>query len=642
MSKLATRPKNAAHDDPSAVSGVRCALGLHHFRVSPLRGRLLLRTFSPGQNGAPNSLRLNDIRPPSGPQGAQPDAWDLLHRVEKLEKSSTSSPISRLSETDRAAFAGQPDPQDSHIILDKTRFRPIIACYVAATGSWSGYAEATGSGPKPSFQGSEAEALTVQMADKMATLYFRSFESSHRILHAPTFWTEYQRFWSHPESITTALRLKILLVGLGSSLYGQEDASAEFCSLVLQSIYTTQTWLSGPLEKDRLDLTGLQIHCLMILARQIFSIGGDLVWISMGSLIHKAMQLGLHRDPKHLPKMSVLQSEIRRRIWATILEMTIQPSLDSEMPPRLFVDEFDTEAPSNVNDDEMDESTTGIQPHPKGKYTATSMQLILLDSVPTRFRILRLLNGLHTELSYLNVLTLRSELTEACRVANSFMKENGESGITTFHRNLLGYLVRRFLLPLHCPFATTAQTNPLFYHSVKVSLDAAMAIISPGPDEGFSRLMAISGGLFREGFRSAMTAITLELLVQVEAQRLDGTLLRNLQYRGLLKQAVKDIIELSAERIRQGETNFKSHMFLNMILSQVEAIETGTSCEIKISQSARDSLEFCHDLLRTRADTVPLPYPSDIGLTSTRPNGEQDDYGFDFNLDFFPPDGGFS
>lgn len=532
------------------------------------------------------------------------------------------------------------------------------------------YAEATGNGKGTFFQGAETAALTAQMghllqkckdiarklkvgrpsrslsrpgfnlalpsrevADKMVSLYFQSYESTHRILHVPTFWNEYEGYWRDAESATTDLRLKILLViGIGSSLHEQEDAG--FRNAVHHWVYAAQSWLSGPLEKDRLEITGLQIHCLTVLARQIFSIGGDLVWMSMGSLIHSAMQMGLHRDPKHLPEMSVLQAELRRRLWATILEMVAQSSLDSAMPPRISFDEFDTEAPSNSNDDEMDESTTTLQPHPKDTYTMTSMQLLLLDSLPTRLRVLHLLNGLHSELSYLDVLALSAEITNTYRACSSFMKENEGSGVTPFHRNLLDYLVRRFMVPLHCPFASKARTNPLFHYSLKASLDAAMYIVSPEPDEGFSHLMAIGGGMFREGFRYACTVISLELLAQVEAQRLDGTLRRNHQYIDLLKQSVKDLMWLSLDRIRQGETNIKSHMFLSMILAQAEAMEEGTSCELKMAQSARDSLDFSHDLLLTRLNNLSSSCDSALGPVSTTPGSGQD-FGLDLDFGYF-------
>lgn len=479
------------------------------------------------------------------------------------------------------------------------------------------------------------------VADAMVNIYFQSFESMHRILHEPTFRTEYQRYWSHSGNVANDLRLKIsLVIGIGSSLHDYRTNDAEFCNRVYQWIFTAQTWLSGPLGKSRLSINGLQIHCLTILAQQVFSIDGDLMWISMGSLIHEAMQIGLHRDPKHLPAMSILQAQIRRRLWATICEMVVQSSLDSAMPPRLSFDEFDTEAPSNNNDDEIDESVTTLHPHPRNIYTSTSMQLLLLDSLPTRLRVVKLLNNLHSELSYPDVLSLTSQVIESYRASGSFLRENEKYGVTAFHRNLLDYLVRRFLLPLHCPFASSAKSNPLFHYSVRVSLDTAMTIISPEPDENFSRLLTLGGGMFREGFRYATTAISLELINHVEAQCLDKTLDRNPHYREILKQAIRKMMSLSVERFRQAETNIKCHMFLSMVLAQVEAMETGTSCEFKIAQGARDSLKTCHEVLCARiGNGIVLQDETDLLSTSLETVNEE--YGWDLDMEFFFPEASF-
>ncbi|RYP08981.1 hypothetical protein DL765_008624 [Monosporascus sp. GIB2] len=163
------------------------------------------------------------------------------------------------------------------------------------------------------------------VADAMVSHYFTSFESTHRILHALTFKIQYDKFWSQTESATMDLRLQVLrVIGIGSSLHdhGDADAALRNMEVVHQWIFAAQTWLSGPLEKDRLNVAGLQIYCLTILARQVFSVGGDLVWLSMGSLVNEAMQMGLHRDPKYLPAMPVLQAELRRRLWATIVDRT--------------------------------------------------------------------------------------------------------------------------------------------------------------------------------------------------------------------------------------------------------------------------------------------------------------------------------
>lgn len=459
-------------------------------------------------------------------------------------------------------------------------------------------------------------------SDAMVKLYFEFFESTHRILHNPTFWVDYQRYWHQPETVTNDLRFKVLLViAIGSSLYDHGDSTATFehMETIRPWIYAAEAWLAGPLEKDRLDIGGIQIYCLSIIARQIFSIGGDLVWMSMGSLIHRAMQIGLHRDPKHLPDVSVLQSEIRRRLWATILDLVVQASLDAWMPPRISFDEFDTEPPSNINDDGMDESTTEITPIPRATFTNTSTQLALLDSFPVRLRIVQVLNGLHSDLSYSDVLIISSELTKALRKSSNIsMTRLDDQGGTMlsmrpFHRSLLDYLVRRFMIPLHYYFSNQTHFDPLFHYSLKLSVDSALALVSPEPDPCglFARLMAMGGGLFREGLRCAITAISLELLAHISAQQQSGTLHRTPQHRQLLKDAIRDLIALSEERIRIGETNIKSYMFLSMVLAQVEAVEVGIDIHLAVAKSAADSLRFSLGILSERAQAFSTPENSD-------------------------------
>ncbi|OTB13198.1 hypothetical protein K445DRAFT_25010 [Daldinia sp. EC12] len=645
--------------------------------TEPWAGAILGSSSTESQNDRPRTIILSldrsSSQPHISPSEVEPGIVGILQRGQNTpSKSSASISMNGLSENGRDILARQLGLRDSQIILNKTRvlgwslrlgtaqeFAPLISCYVAAANTAKGtMPQDTEKGAlyaqiwtllqkcknmarsiklgRPSrwlsYPNFDLAPPTREVADAMATLYFQSFESTHRIIHAPTFWSDYQKFWDRPESATASLRLKILLViGIGSSLSDHAERDAGFRNIVHQWVYAAQTWLTGPLEKDRLDINGIQIYCLTVLARQVFSIGGDLVWVSSGSLMNMAMQIGLHRDPKHLPRMSILQAELRRRLWATILEIVVQSSLDSAMPPRISLDDFDTEAPANANDDELDETTTTLQSHPKSTYTSTSLQLILLDLLPIRLRILQLLNGLHSELSYLDTLALSSELTDKYRSYSSFIRDKEKSSVTPFHRNLLDHLVRRFLIPLHCPFAGEARTNPLFYYSLKVTLDSAMALISPEQDEGFSRLMSTGGGMFREAFRYAISVITRELISQVEVQQKEGVHHRNSHDIENLKKAVEGMKSLSEERIRQGETNVKGPMFLNMIMAQVEATEEGIPCDLKIAQSAKDSLELCVSLLEERASTISSPCPSNIGLT---PNSLDPGYGMDLDFDF--------
>lgn len=455
-----------------------------------------------------------------------------------------------------------------------------------------------------------------EVADIMVETYLQSFESAYRVLHVPTFRSEYQRCYENSGCIPTATRLRVLLViAIGSSLSDRIEESTDFYDRVCQWVYAAQHWLSGPLEKDRLELGGIQIHCLTLTARQIFSVGGDLIWMSVGSLVHSAMQISLHRSARHLPAMSVLQVELRKRLWASILELVLQSSLDSAMPPRISLDDFDQEPPSNINDDELDQSTTVLRALPRETFTMTSMQLILLDSLPVRLRVLQLLNGLNSELSYPDVLDLSSSIINACRSCSRSLNGPSASRTTPFHKNLLDFLVRRFLIPLHCPFASEARKNPMFYYSLQISLDTALAIVSEEQDERSLRLMAIGGGSFKEAFRSASTVIGLELLAQTKTQQLDGMLRHRCGSTALLKQAMSHMIALSESRVQHGETNVKNHLFLSMIMAEAEAMEKGTPIQPSIAESARDSLELCLGLLKARYPAPSVPDPSNDVLT---------------------------
>lgn len=145
------------------------------------------------------------------------------------------------------------------------------------------------------------------MADHFVHLYQLNIESSFRILHLPSFRKDYEAYKAAPANIPDVAILKIqLVIAIGSGLYTELAGDKDVHRAACQWLYAAQDWLSGPVEKDRLKLDSLQVHCLLILACQILSVGGDLAWVAMGTLLRTALQLGLHRDPKHFSKITVL------------------------------------------------------------------------------------------------------------------------------------------------------------------------------------------------------------------------------------------------------------------------------------------------------------------------------------------------
>jgi hypothetical protein len=268
----------------------------------------------------------------------------------------------------------------------------------------------------------QASIPSAETCDILLDAYFRTSESAFRIFHIPTFRKEYNQYRHQPLLASDSFVLKMLLAMAVGVMFYQETDFDKLRAQAKKWVYAAQSWLSEiPYEKSRLNIAGLQIHCLLLLARQSVGVVDDQVWISTGSLVRRAISMGLHRDPKYFPNMSPLQAEIRRRPWATIVELNTQYSVESGTRPLISVDDFDTEAPANINDDDIDENTNlSLVSKPSHVFTQTSVQIILLESLKTRIEILQVCNRLSTEPSYQEVSRLGEIMTKECR-ASSFL-----------------------------------------------------------------------------------------------------------------------------------------------------------------------------------------------------------------------------
>lgn len=521
-----------------------------------------------------------------------------------------------------------------------------------------------------------------ELADKLIEHYLRTMESSHRILHVPQFLREYDQYWKNPEKAATASVVKIVLVMAIGSCFYQEADSAAVRAAAQQWVYSAQAWVSAPFEKGRLNLSGLQIHCLLMIARQTTALGGDLLWTAAGSLLRSAFQMGLHRDPKYFPKMSILHGELRRRLWATVLELTIQTALDTGMPPLITANDFDTGPPANLNDVDLSENTS-VMPtaKPPHVFTQSSLQIQMLKSIQTRLHISRLLNDFTLDPSYDQILSLGSEMSKACN-ESSLLVQSYPTHLphpSPLQRNVLDMMLRRFLIAIHRPFAIKSQSDPRYYFSRKVTTDAALAILcyssreaptsppvldSTGKEvmDDFTRLRAVGGAFYKETILYAGILVCLELVLQLEEDAASGVppSPSSIAARQPLLRALDDMVELITTRIKLGENNVKGLLFIEAVRGQIHAMEAGTDVDQAIVEFARLGARKCIELLRTRLSSS-APGPSEPATgTGAGGNGTatgthagagtwQDDmlggaadYGYDFMMQDVSPEDSLS
>lgn len=190
----------------------------------------------------------------------------------------------------------------------------------------------------------------------------------------------------------------------------------------------------------------------------------------MASLVQNAMAVGLHIPPSQLP-VSSWEAEVRRRLWATILELVAQSSLDSGIHPVISAEALNCEFPSNLNDSQISDSTEALPTgQPTSTFTQSSIQRALLRSLPIRLRIAEVLSRFQGELSYDTTLRMGAELTAACGETSKLIDSFFSSPPTAdgarpraFQIKIQDLLARRFLLLLHAQFAHKA-TSDVAYH----------------------------------------------------------------------------------------------------------------------------------------------------------------------------------
>lgn len=468
------------------------------------------------------------------------------------------------------------------------------------------------------------------ICDKLVHHYLRTLGLIYRVLHVPKFYEDYERFWENRSSASNGFILKLLLIlAIGSIFHCEPGPSNELGMPVRRWAYAAQWWLAGPFEKEFNNAEGLQVHCLLLICRQAYAMDKETNWTSAGTLIRRSILQGLHRDPKNFPSLSPFDSEMRRRIWSTIIELNIQLSTDAAMPPLIGPNDFDTLPPSNIEDEDFNQSSTSLPPaKPRNFYTSASVQILLSDSFDTRLQVSRMINECTQEQSYEKALQLGNDLNASCKEMShlfyTFITSSAERHIrpTLFHHRLLDTLLRRFILNLYRPFTLEATHDPRFYLSRKLSLESALITASCGdgpensiedetPYRDFKRLSLSGAGLFK-GYLSldVMVVIGLELITQLTDEAATQPAGSNTISFGAvdhMAQAARAPLIRALERMMDhlrygliaGIPSMKRYCLLGGILAQIRAFPGGEQAELSgIREAFLDTMLTCRTLLQ--------------------------------------------
>ncbi|KAK8159870.1 hypothetical protein IWX90DRAFT_313733 [Phyllosticta citrichinensis] len=349
------------------------------------------------------------------------------------------------------------------------------------------------------------------VVDELLRVYFQTLETTFRILHVPTFWEEYSRFWTEPTKrregfIATILAVlaTVITAHFNPPTTYQADRSMQF-ETASEWVTNVEEWLKHQSQKHT-DISHFQIRVLLLCARCVNSIKWKEIWPVSRNLVTFALSTGLHRDPGWLVKeTTVYDQEMRCRLWATIVELELQCSIYRGMPSStqgLFVDAV---PPMNLNDEDMDATARKAPPTawPSQEYTSTSYLHIASRSFGLRTRINNALNNSARPLSYEDTMAFAKQIVEELGKIPPWTGRDG----ATLPRILLDIQLRQYLVLLHEPFARKAGTESRYTYSRTACFDAAASVIEQHHQIMTSGIKTILLPFWNDIARSAISII---------------------------------------------------------------------------------------------------------------------------------------
>ena len=88
------------------------------------------------------------------------------------------------------------------------------------------------------------------------------------------------------------------------------------------------------------------------------------LWLLLCMIVQLALSLGYHRDPRNFSHISPFAGEMRRRVWASIVQVDLRLSSQMGLPRLLKSQQSDTSEPRNLLDSDFDDTSTELPPIP--------------------------------------------------------------------------------------------------------------------------------------------------------------------------------------------------------------------------------------------------------------------------------------
>jgi hypothetical protein len=239
-------------------------------------------------------------------------------------------------------------------------------------------------------------------------------------------------------------------------------------------------------------------------------------WILVGTIVHVAIHMGYHRDATHFPSISPFSGEMRRRVWAMLVQLDCAVSMQMGLPRNITETQVDTAEPRNIYDSDFDEHTTQLPPsRPDTEVTPMLYVLAKLRLISRGIKIADVVTA-PRQYSYARILELDEQIKQARDGLPSSMRWGGLASCLTVSPSImvkqlfLEVGLQRSRIDLHRKFLLASHRQQQYAYSRSTCVAAAMKILE------FQHLIdeeiQVEGRLYQSRWRMS-TAFTHDFLL---------------------------------------------------------------------------------------------------------------------------------
>lgn len=205
------------------------------------------------------------------------------------------------------------------------------------------------------------------VCDNLLRGYLDNNETLYRVIHAPSFRAQYNRYWEGSLQSEVFLPKLLGVLSIASRFEtksrGLSHERSEGVHLPTAAALV-RLWLNNLRGKHLVEMDTLQVELLWLLTMRMVKEHARDGWAQLGTILRMAMGMGFHRDPSEYGngRISPFNAEMRRRLWATIADLDYYISNDCNMPSLLREEDSTTGPPSNLDDADIHPDMTELPP----------------------------------------------------------------------------------------------------------------------------------------------------------------------------------------------------------------------------------------------------------------------------------------